>query len=213
MTAANSKRPRVFFFRHGETPWSLAGRHTGLTDVPLAAQGEAQARELRPWIAKATFSRVLTSPRLRARQTCELSGASPQPNVDPDLCEWDYGDYEGRRSQNIRKDRPGWDLFRDGCPNGETPATIGERADRLIARLRAMDGDVALFSHGQFGAVLGARWIELAVVEGRHFSVGPASLSVLSYDLDHPEIPVIALWNAAAGWETQGAQISPARRV
>ena len=211
MTASETKGQRVFFIRHGETSWSLVGRHTGRTDIPLTAHGEEQARALRPWVASATFSRVLTSPRLRARQTCELSGASPPADVDPDLSEWDYGDDEGRRSQDITKDRPGWNLFRDGCPNGETPAAIGERADRLIARLRAMDGDIALFSHGQFGAVLGARWIALAVLDASHFSVGPASLSVLSYDPDHPQVPVIALWNAAAGSETPAAPMSPER--
>ena len=154
---------------------------------------------LRSWVAAASFSHVLTSPRLRARATCELSGASSKPEVEPDLAEWDYGDYEGLRSADICDGRPGWNLFRDGCPNGESPAQVCRRADRLIAHVRTMEGDVALFSHGQFGAVLAARWIGLEVVEGQHFSIGPASLSLLSYDIDHPTVPVIGLWNAAPG--------------
>lgn len=205
MTDRPSRPPRVFFIRHGETVWSVQRKHTGKTDIPLTAHGEDEARALRPWFAAISFSHVLASPRARARVTCELSGASADPEVAPDLAEWDYGDYEGRRSADICKDRPGWNLFRDGCPNGETPAEIGARADRLIARLRTMNGDIALFSHGQFGPVLGVRWIGLDVVEGRHFSVGPASLSVLSYDPDHPEVPVIARWNMAAAWDSQSA--------
>ena len=192
-----AKRPRIFFFRHGETEWSLTARHTGKKDIPLTAHGEQQARELRPRVAAIAFCRVLTSPRGRARATCELSGASSQPEIDPDLTEWDYGEYDGRRTVDIVETRPGWDLFLDGCPNGEAPADISVRVDRLIARLKTMSGNIALFSHGQFGAVLGARWIGLEVVEARHFSVGPASMSVLSYDPDHLEVPVIALWNAS----------------
>jgi len=199
-----ARRLRIFFFRHGETKWSLTARHTGKIDIPLTAHGDEQARGLRPWIAAMAFSQVLASPRLRARATCELSGASKTPEIESDLAEWDYGEYDGRRSVDIVKSRPGWNLYLDGCPNGETPAEVGARADRLIGRLRAMSGDIALFSHGQFGAVLGARWIGLEVVEARHFSLGPASMNLLSSDPDHPEVPVIALWNAAAG---SGGQI------
>jgi probable phosphoglycerate mutase len=194
---------RLFFFRHGETLWSLSGRHTGRTDIPLTANGEEQARMLRSWVVAASFSRVLTSPRLRARATCELSGANSNPDVEPDLAEWDYGDYEGLRSADICYGRPGWNLFRDGCPNGESPAQVCRRADRLIAHLRTMEGDVALFSHGQFGAVLAARWIGLEVVEGQHFSIGPATLSLLSYDIDHATVPVIGLWNAVPGCDAR----------
>ena len=190
---------RVFYFRHGETAWSLSGRHTGVTDIPLTPGGEAQARSLRPWTSAISFAHVLTSPRLRARETCELAGLGAQAKVEPDLGEWDYGDYEGRRSADILEGRPGWNLFRDGCPHGEQPDEIGARADRLIARLRALGGDVALFAHGQLGSVFVARWIGLAPVEGRHFSVGPASMGILSRDRDHPEIPVVALWNATPG--------------
>jgi probable phosphoglycerate mutase len=190
---------RIFYFRHGETEWSLVARHTGKTDIPLTAHGEEQARTLRPWVAALSFSHVLASPRLRARATCAFSGASQHPEIEPDLAEWDYGDYEGRGSRDIVRSRPGWNLFLDGCPNGESPAEVSTRADQLIARLRTMSGDVALFSHGQFGAVLGVRWIGLKLVEARHFSVGPASMSVLSTDPDHPEVSVIAHWNAVAG--------------
>ena len=191
-------RLRLFYFRHGETLWSLSGQHTGVTDIPLTSHGEAQARALRPWVGDVSFSHVLTSPRLRARATCELAGLGPRSRIEPDLAEWNYGDYEGRRAVEIREERPGWNIFRDGCPNGESPSEIGERADRLIARLRAMDGDIALFSHGHFGAVLGVRWIGLQVTEGQHFAIAPASMSVLSLDAAHQNTPVVALWNAAA---------------
>ena len=200
-----ARRLRIFFFRHGETEWSLAARHTGKTDIPLTAHGEEQARKLRPRVAALAFSHVLASPRLRARATCELSGARKTPEIEPDLAEWDYGDYEGRVSRDIVRSRPGWNLFLDGCPNGESPPEVSARADRLIARLRTLSGDIALFSHGQFGAVLGVRWIGLKLVEARHFSVGPASMSVLSCDPDHTEVPVIAHWNAVAGSGGQSA--------
>jgi probable phosphoglycerate mutase len=190
---------RLFYFRHGETAWSLMGRHTGVTDTPLTARGENQARALAPWTAGIYFAHLFTSPRLRARVTCELAGLGAQATVEPDLAEWDYGDYEGRRTADIWEGRPGWNIFRDGCPNGEPPAEIGARVDRLIARLSELDGDIALFAHGQFGCVFVARWIGLAPEEGRHFSVGPASMGVLSWDPDHPKVPVVALWNAAPG--------------
>ena len=190
---------RLFYFRHGETQWSLSGQHTGVTEVPLTPHGEAQARALRPWVETISFSHVLTSPRLRARTTCELAGLGGRSQIEPALAEWNYGDYEGRRSVEIREKRPGWNIFQDGCPNGESPSEICERVDQLIARLRAIEGDIALFSHGHFGAVLGARWIGLPVIEGQHFTISPASMSVLSLDLGHEDTPVIALWNAVAG--------------
>ena len=190
---------RMFYFRHGETPWSLAARHTGVTEVALTTHGETQARALRPWTAAISFAHVFTSPRLRARATSELAGLGDQMKIEPDLAEWGYGDYEGRRSVDIRAGRPGWDIFCDGCPNGESPDEIGARADRLIARLRALGGDIALFAHGQFGSVFVARWIGLATTEGRHFTLGPASMGVLGWDRDHWEIPVVELWNATPG--------------
>ena len=140
---------------------------------------------------------MLTSPRQRSRRTCELAGLGAAAEIEPDLAEWDYGDYEGQRSVDIRKKRADWDLFRDGCPRGEMPEQVSDRADRLIAHLRALDGNVALFSHGQFGCVLAARWIGLPLVEAQHFALGPASLSILDCDPHHPRVATIALWNAA----------------
>jgi broad specificity phosphatase PhoE len=187
---------RLYLIRHGETEWTLTGQHTGLTDIPLTAHGEDEARELAGRLSQIEFTHVLTSPRIRARQTCALAGLGPEAETEPDLAEWDYGDYEGKRSVDIRKDRPDWNVYRDGCPGGETPVHISDRADRLIKRLRGLDGNVALFSHGQFGSVLAVRWIGLPVVAGQHFSLGEASLSILSDDPHHPEVPVIALWSA-----------------
>ena len=188
---------QLFFVRHGETDWSLSGQHTGITDIPLTANGEALARDLAPWLGEIDFTHVLTSPRQRARRTCELAGLGARAEIEPDLAEWDYGDYEGRRSADIRKKRPDWTVFRDGCPNGEAPAQISGRADRLIARLQTLKGNIALFSHGQFGPVLAARWLGLPVLEGQHFALAPASLSILTYSPSHPEVRVIRLWNAS----------------
>ena len=187
---------RLYLVRHGETEWSLSGQHTGRTDIPLTARGEEGARRLAPGLRETPFSHVLTSPLQRARRTCELAGLASTAVIEQDLAEWDYGDYEGRRSVDIRKQRPGWNVFRDGCPGGETTAQVSHRADRLITHLDAMDGNVALFSHGQFGCVLAARWIGLPVAEGQHFSFSPAALSILDYSPSHPDVRVIALWNA-----------------
>ena len=193
-----SESLQLYLVRHGETEWSLSGQHTGTTDIPLTARGEVEARALTPVLAAVPFSSVLTSPRLRARQTCDLAGVGQKARIEPDLAEWDYGDYEGRRSLDIRKERPDWNIFVDGCPNGETPDQVSGRADRLIARLREMRTPVALFSHGQFGAALAARWIGLPVVKAQNFPLGVASLSVLGYAANHPEIPAIALWNSGS---------------
>ncbi len=198
MTDGSPIPVRLYLVRHGETEWSLSGRHTGRTDLPLTARGEDQARELARRLRDITFTHVLTSPRQRARQTCELAGLGPVAHVEEDLVEWDYGDYEGQRSVDIRKTRAGWNLFRDGCPNGEMPAHVSERADRLIRRLRALGGHIALFSHGQFGSVLAARWIGLPLVEAQHLPLETASLSILGYDPHHPEVGIIALWSAGS---------------
>jgi broad specificity phosphatase PhoE len=192
----NSAPPTLYFVRHGETAWSLSGQHTGRTDIALTSKGEDEARGLVPWLATIPFGHVFTSPRQRARRTCELAGLGALAEVEPDLSEWDYGDYEGKLSADIRTERPHWNIFRDGCPHGEMPGDISARADRLIARLCMMEGNIALFSHGQFGMVLAARWIGLSVSEGTHFSLGTASLSMLAHNLAHPEVRVIALWNA-----------------
>jgi broad specificity phosphatase PhoE len=189
---------RLYLIRHSETEWALSGRHTGRTDISLTANGEDEARELGRHLQDIPFVHVLTSPLKRARQTCELVGLDKVLEIEPDLAEWDYGDYEGKRSEDIRKGRPDWNVFRDGCPHGETPAQVSERADQLIARLRTLDGKVALFSHGQFGGVLAARWIGLPLAQARHFPLGTASLSIFSFNPHHPEVPVIALWYAAA---------------
>ena len=189
---------QLYLIRHGETAWSLSGQHTGRTNIPLTAHGEDQARRLAPWLAQIRFDSVLTSPLLRARQTCELAGLEPSAKTEGDLAEWDYGDYEGQRTVDIRKERPHWDVFRDGCPHGESPAQISDRTDRLITHLATLSGNVALFSHGQFGCVLGARWIGLSVIEAQHFSLAPASLSILSYNPQHRNVRVIALWNATS---------------
>jgi len=188
---------RLYLIRHGETEWSLAGRHTSRTDMPLSEQGEQDARRLGERLRAATFVCVFTSPRQRARRTYALAGLAPVTEIEPDLVEWDYGDYEGLHSLDIRKVRPDWNLFRDGCPRGEMPGQVSDRADRLIARLRALDGNVALFSHGHFGCVLAVRWIGLPVIDGQHFLLGTASLSVLGYERNHPEVPVITLWNSS----------------
>ena len=190
--------PQFYFIRHGETSWSLSGQHTGRTDIALTAHGEDQARELGPSLQRIQFGHVLTSPRQRARRTCELAGLGSAAEIEPDIAEWDYGDYEGLRSVDIRKERPGWNIFKDGCPCGQTPQQVADRADRLISRLCAMNGNIALFSHGHFGCVLAARWIGLPVLNGQHFLLNPASLSILCNNPSHPDLRVIAQWNTTA---------------
>jgi probable phosphoglycerate mutase len=183
---------RLFLVRHGETAWSVTGQHTGLTDIALTAHGENEARALAPRLRMIAFTQILTSPLRRARQTCELAGCGAEARIEPDLVEWNYGDYEGKRTAEI----PGWNVWRDGCPHGESPENISDRADRLLKDLRPLSGNVALFSHGQFGSALAARWIELAVGEAQHLALGSASLSILEYESGHPTVPVIALWNS-----------------
>lgn len=187
---------RVFLIRHGETEWSRTGQHTGRTDIPLSQHGKDEARELGKRLLVIPFAYVLSSPLKRARQTCELSGLGKAPEIVADLAEWDYGDYEGQRSADIRKQHPDWNVYRDGCPGGEMPVQVSERVDRLIARLRKLDGNIALFAHGQIGSAIAVRWIGLAVVEAQHFTLGTASLSIFAFDQHHPGVPVIALWNA-----------------
>ena len=186
--------PVVHLARHGETAWSLSGQHTGLTDLPLTERGERNARRLGERLAGMRFAKVLTSPLQRAARTCELAGFGGLAAADPDLVEWNYGEYEGRRTSEIRAGRPDWQLFRDGCPGGESPHQVGARADRVIARVRAVRGDVLIFSSGHFLRVLAARWLGLDAAAGRHFLLGTASLSALGYEHDAQE-PVIRLWD------------------
>ena len=188
---------RIYLIRHGETEWSRSGQHTGLTDIPLTAHGESQARELGQRLRDISFTRVFTSPRQRARRTCELAGFAPVAESEPDLAEWNYGDYERKRTVDIKKERSDWNLFRDGCPCGESPAQVSDRADRFIARLRALEGNVALFSHGHFGRALAARWIGSPVSQAQHLLLSTASISILGYEHSQANEPVIALWNAA----------------
>ena len=199
MSAIPKKLLSLYLFRHGQTEWSFSGRHTGSTDIPLTMQGEDEARALLPWMKQIKFNHVLTSPRKRARRTCELVGLGREVEIEPDLAEWDYGDYEGKLSADIRAERPDWNIFLDGCPHGEMPTQVSDHAARLISHLSALSGNVALFSHGHFGPALAARWIALPVDQGQHFLIGTGSLSILSFNPAHPEIRVLALWNSTPG--------------
>jgi len=203
---------QVYFIRHGETAWSLSGQHTGRTDLPLTPNGEAMARALAATLKGIAFTQVWTSPRLRARTTCELAGLGAAAQTEASLAEWDYGDYEGLRTAEIRQLHPGWDIWQDGCPVGEMPTSAGARADRLIARLCELTGPVALFSHGQFGRVLAARWIGLPAAKGQHFAIDPASIGILGFEADHPQRRVIALWNASARGDRIVAAKAPATK-
>jgi broad specificity phosphatase PhoE len=187
--------PIIYLARHGETAWSLTGQHTGLTDLPLTERGERNARQLGERLRGLTFAKVYTSPLQRAARTCELAGFGAVAAVDRDLVEWDYGQYEGRRTAEIQAERPGWLLFRDGCPGGESPAQASARADRVVRRLRAVQGDVLLFSSGHFIRVLATRWIGLEVTaNARRFMLSTASLSAVGYENELAR-PVIRLWN------------------
>jgi probable phosphoglycerate mutase len=189
---------RLSIIRHGETAWSLTGQHTGRTDLALTAEGENQARALKPLLADIDFTHVLSSPLQRAVHTCALAGFASVVEIEPDLAEWDYGDYEGRLSRDIRLAHPGWNCFEDGCPNGESLEQITRRAERLIERLSTLHGDVALFTHGEFACALASVWVGGPVSGGQHLTLSTGSLSVLTTHLDHPEIRVISLWNLSA---------------
>jgi broad specificity phosphatase PhoE len=185
---------QIFLIRHGETAWSLSGQHTSRTDLPLTPHGEELARQLAPRLAGKQFTHVLTSPMGRARQTCKLAGYDAVARVENDLHEWDYGDYEGKTSAEIHQQCPGWNIYRDGCPNGESPEQIAARADRVIVRLRALEGMVAVFSHGHFLRALAMRWVGLSILEGQHFGLDTASIGTLAFEHNQP---IISLWNAA----------------
>ncbi len=187
--------PVVYLARHGETAWSLSGQHTGLTDLPLTLNGERNAGRLGERLKSMTFTKVFTSPLQRAARTCELAGFGTTAEADPDLVEWNYGQYEGLRSAEILAQRPDWQLFRDGAPGGESPTQIGERADRVVQRIRTVPGDVLLFSSGHFIRVLATRWLGLDPGSaGKYFLLSTASLSAVGYEHNLSQ-PVIRLWN------------------
>jgi broad specificity phosphatase PhoE len=186
--------PVVYIARHGNTAWTHSGQHTGLTEVPLTPDGERNAVRLGERLKGMTFGKVFTSPLQRAKRTCELAGFGAEAETNPDLVEWDYGKYEGLTSTQILEKNPHWDLFRDGAPDGESPAKIGERADRVVARIRQVAGDVLFFSSGHFIRVFTARWLGLGSGAGRYFLLSPASLSAVSYEHNLSR-PVIRLWN------------------
>jgi broad specificity phosphatase PhoE len=184
----------LILVRHGETEWSRDGRHTGRTDMPLLEAGRRQAALLREPLASRAFDRVLASPRRRALDTCRLAGLGDRVEIDDDLAEWDYGEYEGITTPQIREQRPDWVLWRDGCPGGESPAEVGARADRVLGELEGTAGDVALFSHGHFLRVLAARWVGLEPSAGSKLALTVATLSVLGFE--HRVDRVIGAWNA-----------------
>lgn len=196
MTLLHLNPTDVVLVRHGETTWSLSGQHTGRTDIPLTEKGETQARVLAPLLSAQRFSRVLVSPLQRARRTCELAGLGDQAEVDPDLMEWNYGAYEGLTTEQIRHSHPNWQVFADGCPEGETPQQVGERVDRVLSRLRqgaVLQGPTILFAHGHLLRVVAARWLELSPGEGGRFLLDTATLNVLSH---YRGVAALGCWNA-----------------
>ena len=186
--------PLVYLARHGETAWTISGQHTGMTDLPLTDRGERNARRLGERLKGLKFTKVFTSPLQRAVRTCELAGFGAQAEVDRDLLEWNYGEYEGRRTEDIHLTRPDWNIFRDGCPGGESPGQVGARADRVVKRVRELQGDVLIFSSAHLMRVLAARWLGLEPPAGKYFVLSTAGLSVLSYEHNFSR-PVIQLWN------------------
>lgn len=186
--------PVIYLARHGETAWTVTGQHTGVTDLPLTERGERNALRLGQRLAGSVFAKVFTSPLQRAQRTCELAGFGAAAEINPDLVEWNYGDYEGIRTAEIRATRPDWQLFRDGCPNGESPQQIGARADRVVSRVRAIKGNVLIFSSGHFLRVFAVRWLGLEPFAGKYLMLGVASLSALSYEHDLSD-PAIRFWN------------------
>ena len=194
--------PIIYLARHGETAWSLSGQHTGITDLPLTERGERNARQLGERLKGLTFAKVFTSPLQRAARTCDLAGFGPMAEMDRDLLEWNYGEYEGRRTAEVLAERPDWQLFRDGCPGGESPQQAAARADRVVSRVRAVQGDVLLFSSGHFLRMLAARWLGLEPAAGRYFLLSTASLGMLAYEHNNRSEPVIRLWNETRHVET-----------
>jgi broad specificity phosphatase PhoE len=193
--------PLLYLGRHGETAWSLSGQHTGRTDLPLTENGEREARALGERLRGLVFAKVLTGPAQRAVRTCELAGFGAGAEIAPDLAEWDYGDYEGRRTADILAARPDWQLFKDGAPGGEPPDRIGARADRVVARIRSIDGNVLVVASAHISRVLASRWLGLPVAAGRYCVLSTASLSILGYEHNITE-PVIRLWNDTSHLKT-----------
>jgi probable phosphoglycerate mutase len=191
----SSELPRLFLARHGDTAWTDSRQHTGRTDLPLNERGEERARQIGERLRQFSFARVFTSPLQRASKTCELAGVQAITEIDPDLVEWDYGRFEGKRTRDILKERPGWELFRDGCPDGESPQDVAVRADRFIARVRPIAGDVLAFSSGHIIRMIAARWLGLPPGAGRFFYCRPASVGVLGFEHNSPDEPIIGLWN------------------
>ncbi len=193
---------KIYLARHGETAWSISGQHTGVTDLPLTERGEDTARALGHRLIGLSFDKVLTSPLQRASRTCEPAGFSAMSEAEPDLVEWKYGEFEGLRTAEIRGKRPDWQLFRDGCPGGESPEEVGARADRVLERICAEEGNILLFSSGHFLRVLAIRWLGLEPALGRFFMLNTASVSILGYE-NCPSKPVIQMWNDTSHLTTQ----------
>jgi len=191
--STNESQADVVLVRHGETEWTLSGQHTGRTDIPLTERGRSDARLLAPLLSATDFALVLSSPLGRARETCELAGLGAHMQLEPDLMEWNYGDYEGLTSRQIKRTAPNWMVFTDGCPGGETPEQVGARADRVINRVRAATGRVALFAHGHLLRVLAARWIGLPPSAGQHLLLDTSTVGVLGY---YQTVPAMKRWNA-----------------
>jgi probable phosphoglycerate mutase len=194
----SSDLPRLFLARHGDTAWTDSRQRTGRTDLPLNEHGEEHARQLQERLRRFTFARVFTSPLQRASKTCALAGYGEVAKVDSDLVEWDYGRFEGKLTRQILKECPGWELFRDGCPDGESPQHVAARADRLIARVRGIEGDVLAFSSGHIIRMIAARWLGLRPDAGRIFFCRPASVGVLAFEHNNRDEPIIGLWNYVA---------------
>lgn len=193
MTGAHNF-PRLFVLRHGDTDWTDAHKHTGRTDLPLNAGGEKHARRLGARLRGETFARVFVSPLFRVRRTCELAGFATHAEINPDLTEWDYGDYEGRLTLDVQRERSQWNLYRDGAPNGESPAQVAARADRFLELVRPIEGNVAAFSSGQIIRIIAARWLGLPPLAARFFSTATAGVGILGYEHNRKQ-PVILLWN------------------
>jgi broad specificity phosphatase PhoE len=193
-----SDMPRLFLTRHGDTAWTESHQRTGRTDLALNEAGEARARQIGENLRRYTFASVFTSPLQRASRTCELGGFGAVARVDPDLVEWDYGRFEGMRTKDIMKGRPGWELYRDGCPEGESPGDVAARADGFIARIRRIEGDVLAFSSGHIIRMIAARWLSLPPAAGRFFYCRPASVGVLGFEHRNRDEPIVGLWNHVA---------------